>query len=118
MINLNIETLSALDEALERITEYLNIFGLDGGVVFDSKLVSCELITNVLKHSHSGAKIRIEVGDDSVKIKVENPNGFLPGFSSLCPDPTSESGRGLYLINSLSEKVEATEEFICAFLKI
>lgn len=118
MIKLNIETLSALDEALERITEYLNVFDIDGEVVFDSKLVSCELITNVLKHSRAVAKLKVEVGDNTVKIQVENPTNFVPDFSSHCPDATCESGRGLFLVNSLSEKVEATEEFICAILKI
>lgn len=102
MINFTVGAIGVMNEKLRRFIEYMESENVDDDAVFDSRLVSCELITNALRHCGSAALFCGTVNDDDVVISVraENPCGAIK-VPSL-PDVLSESGRGLYIVNAIS----------------
>ncbi|MBB6475468.1 ATP-binding protein [Sphaerisporangium rubeum] len=75
--------------------------------VDDAGLLTGELVANAVRHSSSGAggAVRVKVFDDGRRVRVEvgddGPAGDLPDVPAHV-DPLSESGRGLWLVRTLS----------------
>jgi hypothetical protein len=65
-------------------------------------LVATELVTNVLMHTQSVPTLRILVLADLVRIEVEDTCPVLPAAGIL--DPTATCGRGLVLIQQLTQR--------------
>jgi anti-sigma regulatory factor (Ser/Thr protein kinase) len=65
-------------------------------------LVTTELVTNVLMHTESVPTLRILVLTDLVRIEVEDTCPVLPAAGIL--DPTATCGRGLVLIQQLTQR--------------
>jgi anti-sigma regulatory factor (Ser/Thr protein kinase) len=65
-------------------------------------LVTTELVTNVLVHTESVPTLRILVLADLVRIEVEDTCPVLPAAGIL--DPTATCGRGLVLIQQLTQR--------------
>ncbi|MCM8760620.1 MAG: ATP-binding protein [Candidatus Omnitrophica bacterium] len=98
---------------LSKIVDYV----LDEGKIFDIKLCIEEAVRNAIVHGNNCdrrrlVKIASWVEDDNLHIEIEDEG---KGFDqSKLVDPTSEahifknSGRGVYLIKKLMDKVEYT----------
>ena len=98
-----------------RILSSLAPYAVDEGRVFDIKLCVEEAVRNAIVHgNHSDRRTAVRVAywvqDGSLYIEIEDEG---PGFDhSKVADPTSgphilkNSGRGVYLIKRLMDKVE------------
>jgi serine/threonine-protein kinase RsbW len=87
----------------------------DEGLLYDLELVLTEACANVVKHAY-GCR---EPGDLVVKLRIE-PFAFVEievedrgvGFGAeacpVRPDPSAESGRGLFIISRLVDKLSIT----------
>lgn len=102
MIKFEVDAIEEMNGELSAFIDYMLNSSVDEDAVFYSRLVSCELITNAIKHCGSSAKFSAEVCENSVKITVcaSKPKGCI-SIPEL-PDVLAESGRGLYIINEIS----------------
>ncbi len=71
--------------------------------VFASKLVSCELITNVIRHCGEEATFCGELLSDLICITVTGETPAKFDLQTRAPDVFAESGRGLYIIKCFGE---------------
>lgn len=114
-----LENYKMLEGALKEISAFLKSMGLSEDSVFDSKLVVTELVTNVFQHSTGAAYVEGELDGDTVKIKVRSSTSFVPPEKSLCSGVLEESGRGLFLIDSVSEERSCSPDgAVCVRLKV
>ncbi len=102
MITFEVDDLKNMNAELARFLRYLKALGADEDAVFDSRLVSCELITNVLRHCGCAAYFSgvFERGEITISVCASNPSGEIT-VPDL-PAVLSEGGRGLYIVNALS----------------
>lgn len=102
MIKFEVSDIKNMNAAMQDFAEFLK----DGDVceddVFDSRLVGCELISNVLRHCGEKAVFSGVITGDEIIINVASVNsgGFV--LRPALPDVFAESGRGLYIINEVS----------------
>lgn len=95
-----------VDEILNRI----NLVVEDEDTIFDIKLILNELIVNGVMHgnqcmSSKCVKLSIEVKNHQVKIQVEDEgHGINYDFKSYDPEALNFSGRGLVIVNGLSDE--------------
>ncbi len=103
MISFKVDDLGKMNGFLKEFLDYLESENVSADCVFDSRLVSCELISNVLKHCGEAAYFSGSLTCDEVIIKVcgERSDGVIPPKPSL-PEVLAESGRGLYIVNEVS----------------
>ena len=75
----------------------------------DLEIALTEACANVVKHAAGAEKfeVRLDVGEDHCSIDVvDEGKGFDPSADDgSSPAPTSERGRGLFLIKALAENV-------------
>ncbi len=102
MISFKVDDISNMNAALKEFLDYLEGENVDDDAVFDSRLVSCELITNVLRHCGGTACFSGVLNESGVVISVcaTRPAGEI-SIPSL-PCVLAEGGRGLYIVNSVS----------------
>lgn len=95
-------------EELQLALEGLSSFLLEQAVaeerIFDSKLVACELIGNVLKHAESVAELRGEIKDGFIELKILSQNAFVFPKEVLCSGVYAEHGRGLFLVKQICKE--------------
>ena len=103
MITFEVGDIGDMNAGLWRFVKYLEGSGVDADAVFDSRLVSCELITNVLRHCGGSALFSGIFSDGEITITVcaSSPTGEIISVPDL-PEVFAESGRGLYIVNALS----------------
>ncbi len=103
MIKFEVDGIEDMNGGLKRFVEYLQTAEVDDDAVFYSRLVSCELITNVLRHCKGSALFSGEISDAGVTVTVcaSSPNGRIA--VPALPDVLAESGRGLYIVNAVSD---------------
>ena len=78
---------------------------LPAQTVEEAKLLATEMITNSVKHGGAEGEIELElrIEPDALRIAVTDPgSGFEP--MALDPDPESEAGRGLFIIDTLADR--------------
>lgn len=101
MIKFTVGDLKDMHARLDTFTNFLRLADVADDDIFLSRLVSCELITNVIRHGGdeaaftgvlTGDKIYITISADSLK--------NFDGEGNL-PDVFAESGRGLYIVKSI-----------------
>lgn len=93
--------------------------GLPEGLVFNCKLIASELIANVLKHGGGRAYFSYAREADGVRICVRGERDFRPPDEIPRADVYEENGRGLYLVDALSDSREYSEEAgVRVFLRI
>ena len=105
-----IRSLTAMQEALELLCEFLIQENIPSGNVFDSKLVVSELIGNVLKHSDGIASLEWWVDDGFIRLKINSTSPFAPPEKSDLPNAYAEHGRGLFLVDSVCEERITTSD--------
>ena len=109
MISFKIDNLKTMSSHLKTFAEFLRLSGADDEDIFASKLVSCELITNVIRHGGDEAEFTGSLSKDTITISVTAESFKNLDISRPAPDVFAESGRGLYIIKSLSSNIERGE---------
>jgi len=82
--------------------------GLDRDRGYDLALAVSEAAGNVIKHG--GRTGQLELIQDDGRALIAQISDYGPGMTSTtpvdCPAPDSDSGRGLYLIHQLCDRVQ------------
>ena len=79
----------------------------DGTFADEVELVTSEIVSNVVEHTHDGG--RLDAWDDNpLVLEVED---YDPNIPTIPPAATEQGGRGLSLVDDLAEEwgVEPTE---------
>ena len=92
MVSFVISDLKAMNESLKEFAEYLRLMRVDEEDVFASRLVSCELITNVIIHSGQAAEFRGELAGADIAISVIANGMENVDLNPSLPDAFAESG--------------------------
>lgn len=103
MIVLKVPDAASLQGALERLKDFLIGNGISQECVFDSKLVACELLGNVLRHTDREAQLRGKIVGEFIELKVFSSEAFELPKEIVCSDVSCEHGRGLFLVQELCE---------------
>lgn len=109
-MNFQVENFERLRAALHEFDEYLRQCGVEDECIFDSHLVLSELAANVLQHSRCAADIFGDLAGDTIEVEVRSAEGYVPPEKTVLPESSAERGRGLYLIDMLSERRYITSE--------
>lgn len=108
---------AALKEGIARMCSALEEMGVPVDAVFSSKVVAHELLTNALEYGGGEARFSFRLSGNSIRISVRAKYGFEPPKKIARADLYAECGRGLYLVDALSERREySEEEGVCAFV--
>ena len=94
---------SEIQNQLEKLAEYLLSVGISGDQIFESKLVACELLANVLCHAKEETGLQGEVKDGFIEMKILSKTPFELPQKITCSDIFCERGRGLFLVKELCE---------------
>ena len=114
-----IDNYLSLREAIERVSRMLTEQDVPDERVFDTRLVVSELVGNVLRHAKTTATLGVEIGVEFLEIRVRSDLPFVPPSVSKKAELFAESGRGLFLVDSVSEERSCTKEGqICVRIKI
>ncbi len=100
----------SLREAIESVNNVLAKHGVPDERVFDARLVVSELVGNVLRHAKTTATLGVEIGGEFLEIHVRSALPFFPPSVSQKAELFAESGRGLFLVDSVSEERIPTKE--------
>lgn len=102
MIIFEVDDIRNMNAELAQFLDYLQELGVDEDALFDSRLVSCELITNVLRHCGGSACFSgtFDNGEIVITVCASKPSGKIcvPDL----PSALAEGGRGLYIVNAVS----------------
>lgn len=102
MVSFKVENLKNMNAQLKAFTDFLRSCDIDENDVFLCRLVSCELISNVIIHGGESADFKGELLDDKISISVTAESQRDINLTPSRPDVFAESGRGLYIINAVS----------------
>lgn len=103
-----VDNLNKMSSALAEFADFLREQQFRDDDVFASRLVSCELITNVIRHSGEEAEFVAELFSDRIVITVIAKGLDGVNIRTEVPDVFAESGRGLYIIRCFGE-IETVE---------
>lgn len=113
-----IDGYNALKMALNKMCRALEE-DVPEGAVFNCKLVASELLSNALHYGGGSARFTVERCGDLVKITVKSAVDFCPPAVSVCSALDEERGRGLFLVDSVSEaRFYSKEEGISVTVRI
>ena len=90
-----------MNAELRAFAEFLRLSGADDDEIFASRLVSCELITNVIRHGGDEAEFTGALTCEGIIITVSAESLRGVDISGEPPDVFAESGRGLYIVKSI-----------------
>lgn len=110
MISFKVDNLKSMSSKISTFVDFLRLAGVSDDDIFASKLISCELITNVIRHGGDEAEFTGETCADTITVTVTAES--LRGVD-LCrpvPDVLAESGRGLYIIKCFSTDIERSDK--------
>ena len=91
--------------ALAGLCEFLSAHSIPKERIFDCKLVACELLGNVLKHSGGETGLTSRIEEECIELKIFSETFFPLPKRIECSDVFSESGRGLFLISKLCKEI-------------
>lgn len=109
MISFTVDNLKNMNEQLKEFSDFLRGENVLDDDIFASKLVSCELITNVIRHGRESALFCGKLLGDTIIITVSADSLKGISFDALVPDVFAENGRGLYIVQSFCQGVECDE---------
>ncbi len=101
MITFKVDNLKNMKSELKAFAEFLRVSGVADDDIFAGKLVSCELITNVIRHGGDAAEFTGTLSGDRIIITVSSESMKGLEITPAVPDVFAESGRGLYIVKSL-----------------
>ena len=107
MITFRVDDLKKLNECLKPFLDYLRSADVNDDDVFDSRLVSCELITNVIRHLGEEAEFKGTLNADDIVITVSSPGTDCNKLNACLPDVFAEGGRGLYIIKAICSGISS-----------
>ena len=110
MVVIKIKNNAALQAALTELTNFLIHAGISEEQIFDSKLVACELLGNVLRHTEGEMGLQSEIKDGHIELKIFSKTFFALPEEIHCSGLFAEHGRGLFLVNEISEGQMFSEE--------
>lgn len=94
-------TAESAGEARALIAKACLEWGLSG-IELDAKMVASELVENAVRHGGGAGEVRITLDEQGLTVAVED---HLPARPVLnAPDPQRPGGRGLVLVDRLSEE--------------
>lgn len=102
MITFKVDNLKNMNIELSAFVDFLRAQNIADEDVFLSRLVSCELISNVIRHSGETAEFKGELLIDKISITVTAQSQSVINLTPAKPSVLSEGGRGLYIINAVS----------------
>lgn len=105
-----IENYELLRHATEEFCGFLSDANVPMERIFDSRLVVYELLGNVLKHSNGKASLRYTITDGFVEVKILASVPYEPPKCPKCADVYAESGRGIFLVDSICHERVLTED--------
>ena len=100
---------NSLKAAVEKTCAFLASHAVSEEKVFDCKLVAYELLANTLEHSGGKAWLQVVIEGDKIHVIVRAERTYCPPQRGACPSQEAERGRGLYLVDKLSEARVFTE---------
>ena len=109
MISFKVDNLKNMNSELKAFVEFLRVAGASDDDIFAGKLVSCELITNVIRHGGDEAEFTGTLSGDTIMITVTAESFKELDICRPAPDVFAESGRGLYIIKSICSDIERGE---------
>ncbi len=119
MMFFEIDNYLSLNAAVAKMCAVFRDEEIPEGSVFQCKLVAKELLSNALRYGGGCARFVFERNEGEVRISVKSANGFVPPKVSVCSDVTAERGRGLFLVDSVSERrLYSEQDGISVFVKI
>lgn len=102
MITFKVDNLKSMNAELRVFADFLRAQNIADEDVFLSRLVSCELISNVIRHGGQSAEFKGELLVDKISITVTASSQQNLNLAPPKPEILSEGGRGLYIINAVS----------------
>ena len=102
MITFKVDNLKNMNIELGAFVDFLKAQNISDEDVFLSRLVSCELISNVIRHSGEIAEFKGELLLDKISITVTAQSQSDINLTPSKPSVFAEGGRGLYIINAVS----------------
>lgn len=102
-VTFKVSNLKNMNAELRAFADFLRSADVDDGDIFASRLVSCELITNVIRHSGEAAVFTGELLSDKILITVTAQSLEGLDLHPKLPDVFAESGRGLYIVKSIGD---------------
>jgi anti-sigma regulatory factor (Ser/Thr protein kinase) len=66
----------------------------------DTELIVCELVANAVEHATSEVRVQVSRAGDTLRVEVHDDGTGDPEVQS--PQPLSESGRGLMIVESIA----------------
>lgn len=119
MITFKVDDLKEMSKSLKSFAEFLRTSGVAEEDIFASRLVSSELISNVIIHGGQAAEFIGKVSDGKICIDVLSPSFKGVNLTPPKPDPLAESGRGLYIIRQVClGEIERRDDGIRVFIEI
>ncbi len=106
MISFKVDNLKNMGANVKTFVDFLRLSGADDEDIFASKLVTCELITNVIRHGGDEAEFTGTLSGDTITITVTAESFKGLDVARPAPDVFAESGRGLYIIRSICSCIE------------
>ena len=100
-VSFKVSDLRKMNENLKEFADFLRANSVGEEDVFVSRLVSCELITNVIIHSGEEAVFSGRLTGGGIEITVAASGVDCVDLSPTLPDAFAESGRGMYIVNCL-----------------
>jgi len=102
-ISFKVDNLNEMHSNLAHFADVLRLSAICDDDIFASKLVSCELLTNVIRHSGEEAEFVAELISDRIIITVMAKGLDGVNLRTEIPDVFAESGRGLYIVRCFGE---------------
>jgi anti-sigma regulatory factor (Ser/Thr protein kinase) len=98
----------ALHAIRSALATLLREIGAPDSEVFAAEIVIGELLTNTHRYTRGDVRISLELDSNNASLLVCD-RGTGPRLPATLPDDQAESGRGLYIVQSLADTLEATQ---------
>ncbi|HEV3153579.1 MAG TPA: ATP-binding protein [Candidatus Baltobacteraceae bacterium] len=97
-----IDTAERATQVRRQFVRFLRQYAPRSTQVFEAELVFGELLSNIARHEPGPVKIVVDVVGDEAIVTLDGPSPDEGDEAAAPPAGLSESGRGLYLIRTLS----------------
>lgn len=117
-MRLSITDLATLSEGKERLVQFLTEHAVSESATFAGKLVLCELVGNILRHSTAFAEVESKIEQGFLELTVRSSDCYLPPETSRCSDVYAEGGRGLFIVDSICHSRTAIKGGVRVLIKL